>query len=295
MKKAYELSVLCDCEIAIILFADSGKLFQYSSTLMEDVLLKYTRYKDVFDFKTNADMEKLIFKDKDNQDQKIDSFKNTNEDIDGDDTGDDDDNMTALQLAVTLNDQYSGKVLNRSSIDVSSIPEPLSTVPSKRVKITTSDTMRKRGNHSSTTEYYHPRPTACISPAYIPTLASVTEAMKQRPPAATFNYTIAGNSSPLPSLFQHIAPMPLFPLSDDVHNRFPDMKIFNILSSIQLNNTHSGGSAYNQLARSNNDNQSPQTMELDKIIEAMEIKHGKEIFSIEANKNNVQSNRSAAL
>lgn len=289
MKKAYELSVLCDCEIAIILFADSGKLFQYSSTLMDDILLKYTRYKDAFDSKTNLDMEKLIFKDKDNKDQKIDGFKNMIRDADSDDAIYDDDNMAALQLAVNLDNQYSSKVPSLPSMH-----ESLSTIPSKRVKINTNDTMRKRSNPTSTTEYYHPRPMACISPACIPTLVSVAEAMKQRPPAAAFNHTIAG-TSPLPSLFQHIAPMPLLPSSDDVHNRFPDMKIFNILPSIQLNNTHSGGNAYNQIVRSSNDNEIPQTMELDKIIEAMEIKHGKEIFSIEANKNNVQPNRSAAL
>uniref|UniRef100_A0A8C6UNN5 MADS-box domain-containing protein n=1 Tax=Neogobius melanostomus TaxID=47308 RepID=A0A8C6UNN5_9GOBI len=44
MKKAYELSVLCDCEIALIIFNSSNKLFQYASTDMDKVLLKYTDY-----------------------------------------------------------------------------------------------------------------------------------------------------------------------------------------------------------------------------------------------------------
>ncbi|KAB0394312.1 hypothetical protein E2I00_000122 [Balaenoptera physalus] len=35
MKKAYELSVLCDCEIALIIFNHSNKLFQYASTDMD--------------------------------------------------------------------------------------------------------------------------------------------------------------------------------------------------------------------------------------------------------------------
>ena len=42
MKKAYELSVLCDCEIAVIIFNTHNKLFQYASTDMDKVLLKYT-------------------------------------------------------------------------------------------------------------------------------------------------------------------------------------------------------------------------------------------------------------
>uniref|UniRef100_A0A8C6VU52 MADS-box domain-containing protein n=1 Tax=Nothobranchius furzeri TaxID=105023 RepID=A0A8C6VU52_NOTFU len=46
MKKAYELSVLCDCEIALIIFNHSNKLFQYASTDMDKVLLKYTEYND---------------------------------------------------------------------------------------------------------------------------------------------------------------------------------------------------------------------------------------------------------
>uniref|UniRef100_A0A672PBZ7 Myocyte enhancer factor 2ab n=1 Tax=Sinocyclocheilus grahami TaxID=75366 RepID=A0A672PBZ7_SINGR len=46
MKKAYELSVLCDCEIALIIFNRSNKLFQYASTDMDKVLLKYTEYNE---------------------------------------------------------------------------------------------------------------------------------------------------------------------------------------------------------------------------------------------------------
>lgn len=32
MKKARELSVLCDAEVAVIVFSSSGKLYEYSST-----------------------------------------------------------------------------------------------------------------------------------------------------------------------------------------------------------------------------------------------------------------------
>uniref|UniRef100_A0A3P8V167 MADS-box domain-containing protein n=1 Tax=Cynoglossus semilaevis TaxID=244447 RepID=A0A3P8V167_CYNSE len=46
MKKAYELSVLCDCEIALIIFNSTNRLFQYASTDMDKVLLKYTEYSE---------------------------------------------------------------------------------------------------------------------------------------------------------------------------------------------------------------------------------------------------------
>lgn len=56
MKKAYELSVLCDCEIALIMFSSSNKLFQYASTDMDRVLLKYTEYSDPHESRTNSDI-----------------------------------------------------------------------------------------------------------------------------------------------------------------------------------------------------------------------------------------------
>ena len=45
MKKAYELSVLCDCEIALIIFNSSNKLF-----------LKYTEYNEPHESRTNNDI-----------------------------------------------------------------------------------------------------------------------------------------------------------------------------------------------------------------------------------------------
>uniref|UniRef100_L7LTK7 Putative myocyte enhancer factor 2 n=1 Tax=Rhipicephalus pulchellus TaxID=72859 RepID=L7LTK7_RHIPC len=60
MKKAYELSVLCDCEIALIIFNSTNKLFQYASTDMDKVLLKYTEYNEPHESRTNSDIvEKL--------------------------------------------------------------------------------------------------------------------------------------------------------------------------------------------------------------------------------------------
>lgn len=64
MKKAYELSVLCDCEIALIIFNSSNKLFQYASTDMDKVLLKYTEYNEPHESRTNSDIvEVTIWKD----------------------------------------------------------------------------------------------------------------------------------------------------------------------------------------------------------------------------------------
>ena len=60
MKKAYELSVLCDCEIALIIFNSANKLFQYASTDMDKVLLKYTEYNEPHESRTNKDIVEVF-------------------------------------------------------------------------------------------------------------------------------------------------------------------------------------------------------------------------------------------
>ncbi|XP_053209858.1 myocyte-specific enhancer factor 2A-like isoform X2 [Panonychus citri] len=62
MKKAYELSVLCDCEIALIIFNSTNKLFQYASTDMDKVLLKYTEYNEPHESRTNSDIVETLNK-----------------------------------------------------------------------------------------------------------------------------------------------------------------------------------------------------------------------------------------
>uniref|UniRef100_A0A4D5RA05 Myocyte-specific enhancer factor 2 n=1 Tax=Scolopendra viridis TaxID=118503 RepID=A0A4D5RA05_SCOVI len=62
MKKAYELSVLCDCEIALIIFNSTNKLFQYASTDMDKVLLKYTEYNEPHESRTNNDIVEALSK-----------------------------------------------------------------------------------------------------------------------------------------------------------------------------------------------------------------------------------------
>uniref|UniRef100_UPI00358F11B9 myocyte-specific enhancer factor 2C-like isoform X1 n=1 Tax=Myxine glutinosa TaxID=7769 RepID=UPI00358F11B9 len=62
MKKAYELSVLCNCEIALIIFNSANKLFQYASTDMDKVLLKYTEYNEPHESRTNSDIVETLRK-----------------------------------------------------------------------------------------------------------------------------------------------------------------------------------------------------------------------------------------
>lgn len=43
MRRAMELSVLCDCEVAVIVYDCTGKLCQYSSVEMEELLSRYSK------------------------------------------------------------------------------------------------------------------------------------------------------------------------------------------------------------------------------------------------------------
>ncbi|XP_057999443.1 agamous-like MADS-box protein AGL15 [Hevea brasiliensis] len=47
LKKAKELSVLCDAEVAVIVFSNTGKLFQFSSASMENTLTRYCQGLDL--------------------------------------------------------------------------------------------------------------------------------------------------------------------------------------------------------------------------------------------------------
>ncbi|EFJ21171.1 MADS-domain transcription factor [Selaginella moellendorffii] len=44
LKKAHELSVLCDAQVALIIFSSTGKLFEYASTSMKEILDRYGKY-----------------------------------------------------------------------------------------------------------------------------------------------------------------------------------------------------------------------------------------------------------
>lgn len=42
MKKASELSVLCKCQVGIIVLSDTGKLYRFSTSDFDEMILRYT-------------------------------------------------------------------------------------------------------------------------------------------------------------------------------------------------------------------------------------------------------------
>lgn len=79
MKKAYELSVLCDCEVAIIIFNKSNRLYQYASTDMDQILLKYTEYNEPHESLTNTNIIEQLNRREGSQGSRLSKSSNDNE------------------------------------------------------------------------------------------------------------------------------------------------------------------------------------------------------------------------
>lgn len=59
LKKAYELSVLCDVDVALIVIGNNQKLYQYASSNINEILMKYTEIQEPYESKTNADVHEV--------------------------------------------------------------------------------------------------------------------------------------------------------------------------------------------------------------------------------------------
>ncbi|KAM7505441.1 hypothetical protein LguiB_004345 [Lonicera macranthoides] len=46
LKKARELSILCDAQVGVIIFSSTGKLYEFSSSRMEQILARYNTSPD---------------------------------------------------------------------------------------------------------------------------------------------------------------------------------------------------------------------------------------------------------
>jgi len=52
VKKAFELSVLCDCDVGLVIFSPSGKMFEYRSDRWAALLERMFTYEGVVERKT---------------------------------------------------------------------------------------------------------------------------------------------------------------------------------------------------------------------------------------------------
>lgn len=46
LKKAKELSILCDAEIGVIIFSSTGKLYDYANTSVKSIIDRYNKQKE---------------------------------------------------------------------------------------------------------------------------------------------------------------------------------------------------------------------------------------------------------
>lgn len=56
LKKAMELSILCQCEVAVVIFSQHGKLFEYANKDMGKLLQRREDHRTERDSKTNVDV-----------------------------------------------------------------------------------------------------------------------------------------------------------------------------------------------------------------------------------------------
>ncbi|KAK4385049.1 MADS-box protein [Sesamum angolense] len=65
LKKAYELSVLCDAEVALIIFSQKGRLYEFSSSKFSIAYERLIPFSDTLtskeDKKMNEKDEKFVF------------------------------------------------------------------------------------------------------------------------------------------------------------------------------------------------------------------------------------------
>ncbi|KAL7749137.1 hypothetical protein RI367_005542 [Sorochytrium milnesiophthora] len=68
MKKAYELATLCNCEVGIVIFSAAGKMFQFSSSDLDVLLVRYTEYTEPHELKTLQDFANEVDGEHDDED-----------------------------------------------------------------------------------------------------------------------------------------------------------------------------------------------------------------------------------
>ncbi|KAM7499584.1 hypothetical protein LguiA_023998 [Lonicera macranthoides] len=58
LKKAYELSVLCDAEVALIIFSQKGRLYEFSSSNIQKTIQRHCEYGEAEQtYHTNMDQQ----------------------------------------------------------------------------------------------------------------------------------------------------------------------------------------------------------------------------------------------
>ncbi|KAG8653624.1 MADS-box protein SOC1 isoform X2 [Manihot esculenta] len=63
LKKAFELSVLCDAEVALIIFSPRGKLYEFANSSMQETIERYRRHvKDTKINKQTSEEDMLLLK-----------------------------------------------------------------------------------------------------------------------------------------------------------------------------------------------------------------------------------------
>ncbi|XP_004365507.2 myocyte enhancer factor 2A [Capsaspora owczarzaki ATCC 30864] len=160
MKKAYELSVLCECEIALIIFSNQNRLFQYASQDMDNILLKYTEYSEPHESRTNEDLAAQIAK----KEARARGDSSLRDDSDSDTDGED--GIQSLDQKRAATDQIRQDFTLQSQQQ-----QHHSTISANRIQqlqATSNDALQQLHNFQQQQQQQQQQPFSLIPPAYVP-------------------------------------------------------------------------------------------------------------------------------
>ncbi|KNE64443.1 hypothetical protein AMAG_09465 [Allomyces macrogynus ATCC 38327] len=141
LKKCFELSTLCSCDVAVLIFSATGKLTEYASNGdLDSVLLRYTEYTKPHEIKSNQD-----FLDDGAADKSKSSAKSIRNDDDDDEAGGDSDHDGAAVSAAGP----SGTANAGPAVTPLLAPNPQSIMPAPG----TSGVMHHVGHHPQAGPY----------------------------------------------------------------------------------------------------------------------------------------------
>eukprot|EP00158_Paraphelidium_tribonemae_P002708 Partr_v1_DN25603_c0_g1_i1_m4577 putative myocyte enhancer factor len=91
MKKAYELSVLCECDVALVMITAENRLFMYSNKNMQDIIIKHNEVvnePENCEVLADPDMVKLIEKGKEDLEEYFGTAQDDDDEFEDDDMED---------------------------------------------------------------------------------------------------------------------------------------------------------------------------------------------------------------
>ncbi|XP_057820211.1 truncated transcription factor CAULIFLOWER A isoform X2 [Cryptomeria japonica] len=87
LRKASEISILCDAEVALIIFSPSGKLYEFGSPSMNRIMEKYQKFTTIKDHTSFSETTEMLRLELENLRRRMKNLQNMYKHMIGDDLG----------------------------------------------------------------------------------------------------------------------------------------------------------------------------------------------------------------